>query len=167
MTTTSRPSPLLSLTPLHEVLNRDPQRKIKFYSVKERKAEVFLPSSPSDFTLSEEHTDLSGMSRPSYLTITTLNALLYHNSRSYFSLLYHSIDNPLSFLNILSYLLLTFKAPLPPLPLLSSFSSLFLFNLFKGEDGVISIIHDEYSTPYCYDFFERRAFFVKTNADSM
>ena len=70
MTTTSCPSPLLSLPPLQDVLARDPQRKIRFYSVKERKILMFLPPSPSDFILIKEHTDLSGMSsisRPYHL----------------------------------------------------------------------------------------------------
>ena len=152
MTTTSCPSPLLSFPPLQEVLTRDPQRKIKFYSVKERKAEIFLPPSPSDFTLNEEHSDLSGMSiHPSSLPSSL--RILYYTSRSSFSLLYSLEDDP--------YVFPPFK--LPSLP--SSLSPFLI--LFKGEDGVISIVHDEYSTLYCYDFFERRAFFAKTNADSM
>eukprot|EP00026_Physarum_polycephalum_P009666 Phypoly_transcript_09797.p1 GENE.Phypoly_transcript_09797~~Phypoly_transcript_09797.p1 ORF type:complete len:403 (+),score=59.49 Phypoly_transcript_09797:126-1334(+) len=50
----------LSLTSLNEVLARDPQRPIKLYAVKGRRAEVFLPPSASDFTLEEINTELAG-----------------------------------------------------------------------------------------------------------
>jgi hypothetical protein len=53
--------PPLSLAPLSEVLAKDPQRKIKLFSVLQTKEEIFFPPSPSDFTLEEVNTELSGM----------------------------------------------------------------------------------------------------------
>jgi len=57
---TCTPSIPLSLSSLSEVLAKDPERKIKLYSVVSRQEEIFLPPSAADFTLKDDHTELSG-----------------------------------------------------------------------------------------------------------
>jgi hypothetical protein len=59
---TCTPSIPLSLSSLSEVLAKDPERKIKLYSVVSRQEEIFLPPSAADFTLKDDHTELSGTS---------------------------------------------------------------------------------------------------------
>eukprot|EP01111_Echinosteliopsis_oligospora_P011778 TRINITY_DN3957_c0_g1_i1.p1 TRINITY_DN3957_c0_g1~~TRINITY_DN3957_c0_g1_i1.p1 ORF type:complete len:410 (-),score=87.14 TRINITY_DN3957_c0_g1_i1:33-1262(-) len=54
MTTTIK-NPHITLIPLQEALSTDSERKILLFSVTSRKSELFLPPSPTDFTLKAEY----------------------------------------------------------------------------------------------------------------